>query len=327
MLRMIRRIGPTALPASSASSTAVPSLVGTRIEGVPVLGGCEQAQPARRSSIAVRQILVVQGELLRPATPPTHRRRPPRRLRGPRGAQLSAIDRRERRPSSPGRSPSKTCCSASRCNWTSRTSGQWIDGRVILVTGSAGSIGSEICRQLLQFAPQRIVLVDRAETGQFFLERELRPLAGRKQHRRLHRRRARRAPHAPRLDAVPAARDLPCRRLQARSPDGTASAGSGAEHRDGHPATGRPGHGFPHRLVRDDLDRQGGQSHQRDGGLQAGRRTVRPVAGRPLCDPLRHRALRQRPGFGRQRGATVPPADRRRRSGDGHRSRRCADSS
>ena len=58
---------------------------------------------------------------------------------------------------------------------------QWIDGRVILVTGSAGSIGSEICRQLLQFAPQRIVLLDRAETGQFFLERELRPLAGERQ--------------------------------------------------------------------------------------------------------------------------------------------------
>ena len=58
---------------------------------------------------------------------------------------------------------------------------QWIDGRVILVTGSAGSIGSEICRQLLQFAPERIVLVDRAETGQFFLERELQPLAGNNQ--------------------------------------------------------------------------------------------------------------------------------------------------
>ena len=38
---------------------------------------------------------------------------------------------------------------------------QWIDGRVILVTGSAGSIGSEICRQLLSFDPQRIVAVDR----------------------------------------------------------------------------------------------------------------------------------------------------------------------
>lgn len=54
---------------------------------------------------------------------------------------------------------------------------QWIDDRVLLVTGSAGSIGSEICRQLLKFAPKRIVMVDRSETGQFFLERELAPLA------------------------------------------------------------------------------------------------------------------------------------------------------
>ena len=49
----------------------------------------------------------------------------------------------------------------------------WIDGRVVLVTGSAGSIGSEICRQLLHFRPRRLVAVDRSENGQFFLEREL----------------------------------------------------------------------------------------------------------------------------------------------------------
>ncbi len=54
---------------------------------------------------------------------------------------------------------------------------RWIDDRVLLVTGSAGSIGSEICRQLLQFSPQCLVLVDRSENGQFFLERELRRLA------------------------------------------------------------------------------------------------------------------------------------------------------
>jgi FlaA1/EpsC-like NDP-sugar epimerase len=50
---------------------------------------------------------------------------------------------------------------------------RWIDGRSLLVTGSAGSIGSEIARQLLQFTPKRLVLVDRSENGQFFLEREL----------------------------------------------------------------------------------------------------------------------------------------------------------
>jgi len=49
----------------------------------------------------------------------------------------------------------------------------WIDDRVLLVTGSAGSIGSEICRQLLQFSPKRLVMVDRWETGQFYLEQEL----------------------------------------------------------------------------------------------------------------------------------------------------------
>ncbi len=53
---------------------------------------------------------------------------------------------------------------------------QWVDGQVVLVTGSAGSIGSEICRQLLQFSPRRIVAVDRSETGQFFLEHNLKPL-------------------------------------------------------------------------------------------------------------------------------------------------------
>ena len=51
---------------------------------------------------------------------------------------------------------------------------QWLEGRVLLVTGAAGSIGSEICRQLLQFRPARLVVVDRSENGQFFLEQELR---------------------------------------------------------------------------------------------------------------------------------------------------------
>ena len=47
---------------------------------------------------------------------------------------------------------------------------------------------------------------------------------------------------------------------------------------------------------------------------------VQSLAGRSPT-PIRHRAVRQRAGFGRQRGAAVPPADRRRRAGDGHRSR------
>ena len=55
---------------------------------------------------------------------------------------------------------------------TSRLS-SWLKGRTVLVTGSSGSIGSEVCRQLIQFEPGRLVLVDQNETGQFFLDREL----------------------------------------------------------------------------------------------------------------------------------------------------------
>ncbi len=49
----------------------------------------------------------------------------------------------------------------------------WLRDRVLLVTGSAGSIGSEIARQLIAFSPRKLILLDRNETGQFFLEREL----------------------------------------------------------------------------------------------------------------------------------------------------------
>lgn len=47
-------------------------------------------------------------------------------------------------------------------------------GRTVLITGSSGSIGSELCRQVLEQTPQRLLALDRSETGQFFLERELR---------------------------------------------------------------------------------------------------------------------------------------------------------
>jgi FlaA1/EpsC-like NDP-sugar epimerase len=48
-----------------------------------------------------------------------------------------------------------------------------VEGKVALVTGAAGSIGSEIVRQLAQFSPRRIVLIDHNENDLYFLEREL----------------------------------------------------------------------------------------------------------------------------------------------------------
>ena len=49
-----------------------------------------------------------------------------------------------------------------------------LEGRTVLVTGAGGSIGSEICRQVLRFRPQRLVLVERAENNLFLIEQELR---------------------------------------------------------------------------------------------------------------------------------------------------------
>lgn len=50
-----------------------------------------------------------------------------------------------------------------------------INSKTILVTGAAGSIGSEISRQLLHYFPAKIILIDQSETGIFELENELIP--------------------------------------------------------------------------------------------------------------------------------------------------------
>ena len=46
-------------------------------------------------------------------------------------------------------------------------------GKSILVTGAAGSIGSEIIRQLIKFKPSKIILLDNAETPMFNIKKEL----------------------------------------------------------------------------------------------------------------------------------------------------------
>jgi FlaA1/EpsC-like NDP-sugar epimerase len=48
-----------------------------------------------------------------------------------------------------------------------------IQGKVVLVTGAAGSIGSEICRQISKFHPLALVGFDEAETPLFHIDREM----------------------------------------------------------------------------------------------------------------------------------------------------------
>lgn len=49
-----------------------------------------------------------------------------------------------------------------------------ITGKTILVTGAGGSIGSEICRQVIHFNPLKLILVGHGENSIYMIERELR---------------------------------------------------------------------------------------------------------------------------------------------------------
>jgi FlaA1/EpsC-like NDP-sugar epimerase len=49
----------------------------------------------------------------------------------------------------------------------------YIRDRVVLVTGGGGSIGSELCRQVVQLGAKRLVLVDKAESALYEMQREL----------------------------------------------------------------------------------------------------------------------------------------------------------
>jgi FlaA1/EpsC-like NDP-sugar epimerase len=51
-------------------------------------------------------------------------------------------------------------------------------GKTVLVTGAAGSIGSELCRRIVAFQPRTLVALDHDETGLFYLGRELSAFPG-----------------------------------------------------------------------------------------------------------------------------------------------------
>lgn len=53
-----------------------------------------------------------------------------------------------------------------------------LKGRCVLVTGAGGSIGSEMCRQIVRSRPARLIMVDHAENSLFYVEQELSKVCG-----------------------------------------------------------------------------------------------------------------------------------------------------
>jgi FlaA1/EpsC-like NDP-sugar epimerase len=49
----------------------------------------------------------------------------------------------------------------------------YLDGKTVLITGCGGSIGSELCRQVVKYQPGALVLVDASEENLFYIQMEL----------------------------------------------------------------------------------------------------------------------------------------------------------
>ena len=192
---------------------------------------------------------------------------------------------------------------------------EWIGGRVVMVTGAGGSIGAELCRQIARFRPLRLVLLDLSEYALYQIQQALQdefpglPLAtlvGDVKHRSLvEQALTRERPsvifHAAAYKHVPLMEETNAWQAVRNNAYGTWMLARAA-------ARGKS------RKIRAGVDRQGGQSNQRDGRLEAAGRDGVPEPAK-RHNPVRHRPFRQCIRQRGQRDSQIQGADRARRPG------------
>lgn len=150
-------------------------LRGSRIAGIRVLGGVGDALTVLRQR-PVDEILVTAGEISRPVF---------RRLLSDAagfGASVKVIPSMGELLAADGADASPSVLRPVEIRDLLRREPVVLDDsaikgmvrdRVVLVTGGGGSIGSEICRQILRYRPRRLVVVERAENALFDIGNDL----------------------------------------------------------------------------------------------------------------------------------------------------------
>ena len=147
---------------------------GTRLGGTPILGAVEMVREIAQR-VSAMEVLAIAGSM----TGPKMRELMQNCNQG--GLNLKIIPQAEDLFDGDHRIPIRDIdindlLRREPVNQDKQAIGELLAGRRVLVTGAGGSIGSEICRQILAFAPESLILVGRGENRVFEIDRELRSL-------------------------------------------------------------------------------------------------------------------------------------------------------
>ncbi len=154
-----------------------PGLVGQELCGLPVLGGIEEL-PAVARQLQAEEILIAipsaTGALIRRLVILCRRAKVPFKIvPGIRAIIEGDVSFDQVRPVAP-----EDLLGRETVTFRAGSARSVVAGRSVLITGAGGSIGAELCRQLLALEPAELLLLGRGENSLFEIALELGPLAG-----------------------------------------------------------------------------------------------------------------------------------------------------